>query len=72
MELARPAYVAVAVRDIMVLFFGSFWRASGGMSLGSDPVFAPHHTPVQGGSGVVVRAASRERPLFEALDRGRR
>ena len=39
MELARPAYVAVAVRDIMgVLVLRSFWRASGGLSLGSDPL----------------------------------
>jgi hypothetical protein len=37
MELWRPAYVAVAVRDIMVLVLRSFWRASGGLSLGSDP-----------------------------------
>jgi hypothetical protein len=38
MELARPAYVAVAVRDIIECsFFRAFWRASGGVSLGSDP-----------------------------------
>jgi hypothetical protein len=38
MELARPAYVEVAERDIMwCSFFRSFWRAAGGVSLGCDP-----------------------------------
>jgi hypothetical protein len=39
MELARPAYTAVAVRDIMFIV-SSFWRASGGMGLGATPSFA--------------------------------
>ncbi len=38
MDVARPAYVAVAVRDIIECsFFGTFWRATGGVGLGSDP-----------------------------------
>jgi hypothetical protein len=47
MELARPAYVVVAVRDIMVCsFFRAFWRATGGMGLGSDPGSSFASTPL--------------------------
>jgi hypothetical protein len=59
MELARPAYVVVAVRDIIgYSFFRAFWRALGGMSLGSDPGFLVRiHAGTVAGAVPVIRAA---------------
>src|SRR6185503_13746595 len=57
----------------------AFWRATGGVSLGSDPWFVSSHPRRYEASAVpVIRAASRERPLSRrstgavATDRVRR
>ena len=74
MELARPAYVAVADRVIIWLFLlRAFWRATGGWGLGSDPCYIRSACPELGGASVLggpggVSGAS----VVETLDRGRR
>ena len=52
MELARPAYVEVAERDIIECsFFRSFWRATSVSEPGLRPLIVFASTPRWGGSG---------------------
>ena len=64
MELARPAYVAVADLDIMCLvFFCAFWRASGDGAWAATLVRSLCVSRDGGRErDVVVRCVSRERP----------
>jgi hypothetical protein len=73
MAVARPATDVVAVLDnmmVLVLFLG---RASGVMG---QPLRVPMCRStasfLAGAVSWLVRAANRERPFREALDRGRR
>src|SRR5262245_40084135 len=64
MELARPAYVAAAERDIIWFGISLLSGTAGGSGLGSALVSIRCTTPEIGGGAVqVVRAACRERPL---------
>ena len=67
MELARPAYVAAAERDIIRVVFFAF-RTAGGLGLGSALVSSATRRPCMGAERWVVRASCRrERPVVEAL-----